>query len=117
MLLAVSVLVGVAFILGSPPPGSLATSLPGWEIHAWAIAMLGSGVVGLFGQSVRRDVGLSLRLEMGAMLVGSGALLLYTTAVFAVGGWRGLVAGGITAAWTAANVWRVAQIRADLKGL
>lgn len=117
LLTAVSVLVGLAFALGSPPPGSVAALIPRWEIHVWAYVLLMSGGVGIAGLVRWRDVGAALWLELASMLTGAGALLVYVVAVFHAAGSSGLLAGGITAAWAAANLWRAWQIRTELKGL
>jgi hypothetical protein len=117
LLTAVSVLVGLAFTLGSPPPGSVVALLPRWEIHVWAGMLLASGLVGVVGLWRWRDVGAGLRLEAAAMLSGSGALLMYVVAVFLASGIRALLAGGFVAAWAVANVWRADQIRRELKGI
>jgi hypothetical protein len=117
LLLAVSVLVGAAYLLGSPPAASVAALIPRWEIKAWAVGLLLSGLLGLVAIWRWRDIELALRLELGAMLSGAGALLIYVVAVFTAAALSGLLAGGITAAWMAANVWRAWQIRTELKGL
>jgi hypothetical protein len=105
----------MAYLAGSPPPGSLAALLPPWQIYTWAGGLLASGVLGLFGCAWRRDLELGLGIELVAMLLGAGAMLLYTVEVYAFAGWRALLAGAITAAWTGANLWRAWQIRRDLK--
>jgi hypothetical protein len=115
LLLVVSVVTGVAYLLGSPPPTSVAALLPHWQTYTWAAGLLASGVMGIFGCAWRRDLELGLQAERAAMLIGGGALLLYTVSVFALGGRRALLAGGITAAWTAANLWRAWQIGRDLR--
>lgn len=116
LLLVVSVLVGAAYLLGAPAPGSVTALLPRWEIHAWAGAMLASGVAGLAGCAWRNAV-TGLRIEAGAMLIGAGTLWMYVAAVFAAGGWRALLAGGITVAWGVANLIRAGQIRHMLRGV
>jgi len=110
LLLAVSVVSGLAYVIGAPAPGSLAALLPGWAVAVWAWGLLLSGVVGLSG------VWRSLELEAAAMLLGAGALLWYAVAV-AQFGWRGLFGGAVALAWASANVWRAAQIRRDLRGI
>jgi hypothetical protein len=110
LFLVVSLLVGVAFIVGAPPPGSLTAALPGWAVLVWSVGMAASGVLGLVG------AWRSLRLEQAAMLLGASALVWYVAAV-AQFGWRALLAGLICAAWACANLWRAWQIRRDLRGL
>jgi hypothetical protein len=108
LLLAVSVLIGGAYILGAPQPGSLAALLPGWAVVVWSAGLLASGAVGLFG------VFRSMRLEQAGMLLGAAALLWYTVAV-AQFGWRGLFAGAICLAWAAANLARALQIQREVR--
>lgn len=115
LLLGWSLFSGVSYLLGAPPPGSITALMPAWEIHAWAGGLLASGLIGLVGCWWRGNHALGLGLELGAMLIGSGALLLYSVAAFAVGGWRATFAAGLVATWMAANLWRVGQIRRDLR--
>jgi hypothetical protein len=117
LLLVLSVLVGVAYLAGSPPPGSVAALIPPWEITIWAAGLLLSGATGLFSAWPRTDILLSLRVELGSMLIGAGSLLLYVAAVVQYAGLSGLLAGGATAAWTVANLLRAVQIRHELRGL
>lgn len=113
LLLAVSLLVGLAYTVGAPPPDSVASLLPGWAIHVWAGGLLLSGLLGLTGIAVRRPY--AMQLEQAGMLIGAGALIWYSAAV-ATFGWRALLASAICLAWAGANAWRAAQIRRDLRG-
>jgi hypothetical protein len=108
-LMAVSVVTGLAYTLGAPPPQSLAALLPGWALSIWSGGMLVAGVVGLWG------AWRSLRLEQAGLLLGAAALIWYVAAVVPFG-WRALLPGAISVAWAAANVVRAAQIRRDLRG-
>lgn len=117
-LLIFSLMVGLAYTLGSPPPESVVATMPSWIVRLWAIGLLISGVVGLPAVLVPLEPTLSLRLESGAMLLGAGALLVTTAAVFNYAGVaRGLFGGGFCAAWLVANLVRAAQIRRDLKSI
>lgn len=109
LLIIVSILTGVAYTVGAPPPTSIAALLPGWALLVWSIGLAVSGVIGLAG------VLWSLRIEAAGMLLGTGALIWYAAAV-APFGWRGLLAGAISVAWAGANLWRALQIRQDLRG-
>jgi len=113
LLLVVSLLTGVAYTVGAPPPTSIAALLPGWAVHMWSGGLLLSGLVGLVGALLRRPPG--LKLEQAAMLIGAAALIGYTAALATLG-LPALFAGSISLAWAGANVWRAAQIRRDLKG-
>lgn len=112
LLLAVSVIVGVAYTIGAPPPTSITALMPGWALHVWSAGLVISGVVGLVGTISRRVW--ALQLEQAAMLIGAGALIWYTAAVIPFG-WRSLFAGLISVAWAAANLARAEQIRRDLR--
>lgn len=113
LLLAVSIVTGVAYLIGAPPPQSIAALMPTWALHVWAAGLAASGILGLTGALTRR--GWSLALEQAAMLIGAGALVWYVGAVVPFG-WRGLFAGLISLAWASANVARAVQIRRDLRG-
>lgn len=109
-----SLIFGVAGLTTAPAPTTVAALVPHWETLAWSATLAVSGAVGLVGIALRRWV-LGLQVEAGAQLIGTGALLIYAAAVFIVGGWRGLFAGGLIVMWMAANLWRVWQISRDLK--
>lgn len=113
LLLAVSLVTGVAYTIGAPPPESIAALLPDWAMHVWAVGLLASGVLGLVGVTVRASW--AMQVEQAAMLIGAGALCWYAAAV-APFGWRALLASCISVAWASANTWRAWQIRKDLKG-
>jgi hypothetical protein len=112
-LLAVSLLLGLAYTLGAPPPTSVAALMPDWAQHVWAGGLLLSGVVGLLGALTQRSW--SLQTEQAGMLLGAAALFWYAAAV-APYGWRALFAGAVCLAWAAANLTRALQIRRDLRG-
>jgi hypothetical protein len=114
LLLVVSLVTGLAYTIGAPPPQSVTALLPGWAVRVWAVGLAASGVVGLVGVFSRRDW--SLQVEQAAMLLGAAALLWYTAAVLPFG-WRALFAGAVSIGWAVANLTRAAQIRRDLKGL
>lgn len=112
LLLAVSIVTGLAYTIGAPPPTSVAALMPGWALHVWAAGLLISGALGLLGVVVRRPW--ALQLEQAAMLIGGAALIWYAGALVSFG-WRSLFAGAISLAWAGANLWRAQQIRSDLK--
>lgn len=113
LLLVVSLITGVAYTVGAPPPTSVAALLPGWALHVWSLGLVVSGAVGLIGVYARRSW--ALHMEQAGMLIGAAALVWYCAAVTPLG-WRALFAGGIAFAWAAANLVRAVQIRRDLKG-
>jgi hypothetical protein len=111
-------MVGVAYTAGTPPPQSVAATMPQVIVRAWAIGLLASGIVGLVAVLAPLDVRLSLHLETGAMLIGAGALIIVAVSVFTFTGLsRGLFGGGFCAAWLTANLARAVQIRRDLRSL
>lgn len=115
LFLALSVVTGLAYTFGAPPPNSLAALLPGWALAVWAIGLALSGAVGLVGIWLRRPAG--LHIEQGAMLLGTAALVWYTAGVIGLAGWRGLFAGGVSVAWAVANLVRAWQIQRDLRSV
>lgn len=115
LLLACSVLLGVTYLAFTPPSTSLSALLPRPVLLIWGAAMAVSGVAGLVGCWWRGERG--LLLELGGLLMNSGALTLYVTALFTVAGWRALSAGVITSAWVLANLWRVGQTVRDLQSI
>lgn len=114
-LLAVSAVLGGAFLVAAPPPTSVASQMPHPYVVVWASGLLVSGVVGLIGCLARLPSRRGLLLEMGGMLIQAGALLIVLAAVIAFAGWRGLFSGALIAGWVAANLVRVWQIRRDLR--
>lgn len=115
--LALSVLFGLAFTFGAPPPQSVAALMPQWLVALWAVGLLLSGVLGLVGIAAIRRVQTGLLLEVASMLLGAGALTIVTFAVFAYSGWKGFFGGGLCVAWAVANLVRAGQIRRDLETL
>lgn len=113
LLLVVSVLTGVAYTIGAPPPASVSALMPAWALHVWSAGLAVSGVLGLAGAITRRSW--SLAVEQAGMLIGAAALVWYVGAVIPFG-WRGLFAGLVSLAWAAANVARAVQINRDLRG-
>lgn len=112
LLLAYAALLGASYLVGAPVPPSVTGLLPPGGVTVWAVVLAVSGVAGLVGCWWRGERGLGV--ELGALLMNAGALLLYSTAVFLVAGWRALLPGGLVAAWAAANMWRAIQIRSDI---
>lgn len=117
LLLAYSAFAGPTYLFGAPKPGSLEAYMPHWEVLLWATFLGVSGITGLFGCFWRRSREVGMAVELGAMLLGAAATSIYAVAVFTVGGWRTLLAGGVITAWTCANLVRAAQIRRDLRAI
>jgi hypothetical protein len=118
LLLVVSLVLGASYLIGVPPPTSIAATQPAWVIHVWAGAMLLSGSAGLFAAFWRPAATRALRMEGGAMDLGAAAMLLYAVSLVAYAGWTRALASGVTfGLWAAANLWRSRQIRRDLREL
>jgi len=117
LLLAVSTVSGLAYLIGSPPPMSIAALMPRPIVYIWAIGLLISGAVGLAGCWWRGAYERGIEFEKAGLLIGAGAMLIYGTAAFTFGGWRALLAGGIVLGWTAANIIRVAKLQGHLREL
>lgn len=113
LFLVVSLVVGIAYTIGSPPPTSVAALMPGWALHIWSAGLTLSGVLGLAGLLLRRSW--ALQVEQAGMLIGAAALVWYTASVVPFG-WKALLAGCISVAWALANVVTALQIRHDLRG-
>lgn len=118
LFLVFSVIWGVAYLVGAPPPTSMAAVMPPWVVRTWAAGLLLSGLVGLTGiLLIRRSVERCLLLEQGAILIGAAALTLFTVAALQFAGWRAGFAGGFAGALALAHLWRADQIRRDLTRL
>ncbi len=118
LLLVVSAILGGVYTFGgAPKPSSVAAVQPGWVLTIWAVAMLISGCVGLYGMFWRRNALRALQLESGAMVLGAAAMLLYSASLFAFAGSRALGSGLTFGFWAGANVWRWWQIRRTAKEL
>lgn len=113
LLLAWSALSGATLLIGAPEPASLAALMPGVVVTLWSAGLVVSGVAGLIGCWWRGERGQIL--EAGGLLIGAGALLMYAVAAIAAAGSRALFPAGVILAWLLANLWRVNQIRRELK--
>jgi hypothetical protein len=115
LLLLGSLITGIAYTVGVPPPESIAALLPSWQVHVWAAAMLLSGLAGLMGCYWQRDFVTARKLESGAMELGAGAMIVYSGCLFVYAGERAMGAGVVFGLWAAANMWRSFQIHQELK--
>jgi hypothetical protein len=111
-LLAWSVLVGVTYALGAPPPLSLADSIPEWMFISWAVIVGLSGLIGLAGCHWRGRIDVALEIERAALLMQGGCWLLFAGCIMGYAGLIGLTAAGIVIAWAGANLsraWRITK--------
>lgn len=112
---ALALVVGVVYLIGAPPPASVASLLPSWTVRAWAAGLLASGLLSVVALA-RFRLATALRLEQAAMLFGAGALLWAGCAVFAFApASRALLSGGLCLAWATANAVRAVQCQRDLR--
>lgn len=116
LLLAFSVLAGVAFLLGAPR-SAVTQQLDETLVNVWAVGLTVSGVVGLLGCFWRNNLERSLLLERSGLLIGAGAVLGFAMQVYSVAGGRGLFTAGFYLAWALANVARSLQIGKDLRDM
>lgn len=111
--LAYSALLGAAFVIGAKPPGTVEQLLPTWVLWVWYVLLLVSGAVGIASIPMR-DLYVASALERAAMLGQAAAFAGYATAIFAVGGQRGVFAAGLCLSLAGASVWRMRQIRREI---
>lgn len=111
---AAQLLLGVAYLVTVPPPASLNALVPGWLVVLWSAGLVVCGAAGLV--SARLPLGpRALELERGALAISTGTLFLIGGASLAVNGVRSAFGIAMIGAWAGANIWRVRQIRLDLK--
>lgn len=111
--LAFSAAIGVAFVAGIGPPGTVEQLMPGWVIWTWYVLLLISGVTGLASLVLRYPYQ-ALVLERAAMWGQAAAPALYGLALLRFGH-TALFAVGFCVAWSAASVWRMVQISQELR--
>jgi len=117
MFQALAVLLGAVYLIGAPPPASVAALMPEWAVRLWAGGLLVSGLLTAVSLILRRRPAMSLRIEQSAMLIGAAALTWTTYAIFVYTAWssRALLGGGFCLVWAAANVMRAEQCRRDVR--
>lgn len=113
--LALSLLLGVAYLVRVPAPQSLAAVAPKWVVVLWSVGLVLSGAVGLLGCLWLGQVEVGLGLERGALLLSTAALVLIGSASVAANGSRALFGVGVITAWALANVARCVQITNNLR--
>lgn len=111
-----ALLVGATYLIGAPPPNSVAALMPEWAVRTWSAGLLLSGLLTVAALATRRRAEVMLRLEQAAMLLGAAALVWAGYAVFAFA-WssRALLSGGFCLCWALANVVRAEQCRRDAR--
>lgn len=116
MFQALAIVLGAVYLIGAPPPTSVAALMPEWAVRLWAGGLLVSGLLTALSLLLRRRPETSLRIEQSAMLLGAAALVWAGSAVFTYA-WssRALLAGGFCLVWAAANILRSEQCRRDAR--
>lgn len=117
LLLAYSLVAGVAFLAGwVPEPRGMSARLNGTQLILWSLGLTVSGLVGLVGACWRGDAVRGLRLERSALLIGAGALFGYAWTMSALGK-MAVFSVGFCIAWGIANLALATQIGQDLRNL
>jgi len=116
MIILWSVVIATVHFATDPAPNSLDTTYPAWLVGGWYVLLGLGGVVGLAGLWLP-SVLVSLYLERASMIAIAAGAAIYAVAVFYVGAWQALVAGGLIASWSAASAWRAIQISLDVRRL
>lgn len=117
MLIVLSLVWGVLGVFGAPEPDSLVAQVASWLVVAWSVLLLLSGMLGVTGIAWRGEMYRGLVLEQASMMSGAAATLIYAYALFSLPGWTGKFVAFLVSVWTAANLWRALQIRADLRAI
>lgn len=116
MLLAVSLLLGIAYLAGAKPPSSVEALMPGWMRLAWYALLAAGGAVGLAATTLHHPYQ-SLGLERAAMWGQTSSWSIYAIALASYGRAAGLGAACLCAGLAAASAWRIVQISRDMRKL
>ena len=114
-LAAASVMSGLGSLLGPARPGSVRAIAPAWVGVGWATVLIVGGTICLIAALIQRRARRLLVERVGIVFLGFGAAA-YSLAVFSVQGWRGLYPALVTLGFSAACIWRWAQIERVLRG-
>lgn len=110
-----SVLSGLAYFLGPAESGAINSEMPGWVQPAWAVSLLLSGLIGIYGALIYRSrLVKGMMVERGALLIQAGAVIFYGGALVVASGWSGTISAGAAVAWAGANIWEAGLIKKDL---
>jgi hypothetical protein len=114
--LALSAVVGAAFVAGLKPPSSLEVLVQAWILWIWYVLLLVSGAVGLVS-FLLSDPYRALVLERAAMLGQIAAPSVYGLGLLATGNTAAFFAGAFFAAWSLASAWRLWQVNQGIRAL
>lgn len=118
LFMILSILSGIAYLLGPAESAALENELPTWVPPVWAWFLLMSGLVGMWGMVWQRwQVERGMLLERGALLIQAGAILLYGGVLVVANGWAATVSAGAALVWAGANFWESRLILRDLRML
>lgn len=116
MFLALSALLGTAFVAGVKPPTSLEQLVDPWVLWVWYLLLLSSGVIGL-ASILLPDTYRALVLELAAMHGQTAAPLLYGVALLSTGSGAVVFAVAFCLSWAAASAWRGWQVWTGMRAL
>lgn len=107
---------GVLYAAGTIPlPITVQVYLAPWQQTLWVWSWIISGVAGLGGPMWRTNLEKGLRLEQGAMLLGSAPLATMAALSVTPVSWQAVIGVALIGAWALANLARAQQIAKDLK--
>lgn len=116
LFMILSALSGLAYFLGPAESGAINSEMPSWVQPAWAVCLLFSGTIGIYGALIYRSrLVKGMMVERGALLIQSGAVVFYGGALVIASGWAGTISAGAAIAWAGANIWEAKLITQDLK--
>jgi len=116
-LVVLSGVFGVAYLVGAPPPESVAALIDPWLMHFWAAGLAVGGLLGALALGGWGGTRVSLRVEQAAMSSTALALCVAASTIFQVAGDRGFFGVGFCLSWAMANLARVYMIQSDLRKL
>src|SRR5258705_6434498 len=100
LLLVLGILSGVSILTNTYDPSTMEQQLPSWAISVWGGCLLGSSVIAMLGHlGFRRNRMRGMRIELGALLIQAGMVLLYGSVLAIMFRWDATLSGGATLAW------------------
>jgi hypothetical protein len=115
LFILLSAVLGVAYLIGAPPPQSVVAMISPSLVHVWAAGLTVGGLLGMIAVGGWGGQRRSLRIEQAAMLNTAVALCVAASTIMQSAGSRGSFGVGFSFAWAMANVARAWMIQADLR--
>lgn len=115
--MAASVFLGLTLTITDEIPNSAQQTMHRAVLACWVAMLTAGGLTALAGTIWRGAFRTALRIETSGVLLVAGAASMYSIAVFAVSGWRALIAGGYVAAIACGAWWRAWQLGRDVRKL